>query len=531
MSPIKKRRRYEEKEEAVKLNASERETAISIATIEQALDAVSAHQPPPKDALLELALLQNRLLHQIANQEAEMKQLRAMEGKKQKEHHAVAYEIQVLERQIADSMRHPIPYLTQLAREETGKKDDGVAVNDDPSTLREFLHVDFMDPKEKPKVLATLQTCFEQRAALGKTVQAKKQELQAVEVKLKKDQDFLKQLPTYLQNIERSSNSFAKFMEKHSMVHPLTGTSQRMKRLEHAKELPGPLYTLFSMIQRYIDSSPISSSNEQFGKLGLVSSNTQVTLQFPIPNVAAASPQKSRSVTLTFSYHEGTVDAAGAIEVRSHSDAFAIHDESLLAELFPGDTSSEGRYSWAQYLAGLHPAAGLTVQSTRWVLQQVRQRIRSNAILHHCLYSLERRHLPVLPNSNGEEQKPTTQLALFHRDTSSSDDTTASNGASLYNITIRHPTSGRELNGISVTLHRPRYPAVPPAWKIADTTFAELEERLQTVRKNDDDDNANESKTYDWMFVQQLYALLFAWDAMEETTGRTVRGRDRKAVH
>jgi hypothetical protein len=488
----------------------------------------------PQTIVLQLEEWQRQLYSTLADQEAKLEEQGAKRLKKQRKDMSIEYERKQLQHQIARFQKVAIPNLEKLARQETGSLEMSVSTGEAPALdiVSSFLGVDVKDPQNKSIVLAKLKEGFEKRASLEKDVQLKRVALAQTQQALKQKQDMIRNLPAQLAAIERASQLLGKFLTSKgkSSTHGFNGLdapegfhmagTERQARLERAKQLPCPLYTLFSLLQHCIDESTTAAAHKSESrkdsdsvtrddarmKLSVALSSAgasvdSVIWQLPVPEVAtspisSSSSNKGKYVHIHFVYHGKPVPVVTTYVTGA---AAVLNQETLLDELFPGDveldvapTGATGKsYQWSNHLAGLYQIPSVSSQqeavspkrasvnlhtSTRVVVQELQRRIRANATLKHVLYSLQRLRVPGPPpflladeqlDSHDSNWKPGCKLVSFAvQPESDTEMTAAKTGFTVYQLEIRH--DAKPLYA-TVRIHAAQYPAVPPVWEFQTT--------------------------------------------------------------
>jgi ABC-type transporter Mla subunit MlaD len=137
------------------------------------------------------------------------------------------------------------------------------------AAVQQFLGgANVLDPSQKQQIIALLHQELNRRGLLQRDVKLKQQELNKITAELKNKRQILDSLPDQLAVLERASKPMQKFFS-HAASNNTTEDSLRMigtersTRLEHARSLPTPLYTLFQQLQQYVDqtTSPSLSSS------------------------------------------------------------------------------------------------------------------------------------------------------------------------------------------------------------------------------------------------------------------------------
>lgn len=528
MSPLKKRQRLmaeQQQQEEARGSGSSRPTLEGIqdhfADLIQRLQQKqqqqqSASSTPAtessvavRQSFLQLAEWQRQLYETIEQQESKLAELTAHRIKAQRKEQAEAYERAHLQQQIDRRKNFATPYLDQLAREETGIALNESSTLDQAEILQQFLEADPNNTSHQQFIVSKLQECLQQRGALEKVLETKKRALQKVTEQVKAKNDFLKALPQHVKTLQRASSSLSKFIAQQSSagvvadsVQHISG-STRMQRLEMAQKLPVPLYTIFALLQQYVDETvtselqqqksdaEVASSGSSTGNIRLLvnasigtASNDEVVLQLPVEDTLSVTSNSKKRVSISFRFQD---EPAPTITVIAKGCASTLNQDILLEELFPGDRSTGGQtksYQWCNFLAGLYyaPVASsndnntqLQRLSTRIIVHELQKRVRANAAWKHILYSLQRNHVPVpptaVPTITAEDEsetfmipshdptwKPACKLTSFEADEESKD-----TSLTTFRATLRLQT---KTLSCSVKVDTVRYPAVPPVWDL-----------------------------------------------------------------
>ena len=197
-----------------------------------------------------------------------------------------------------------------------------------------------------------------------------------------------------------------KFMKQQSTA---LLTSDRASRLEAAKTLPTPLYTVFYQLQQYIDLQTNVADEERMSVSVLNDASKQVLLQLPVPDVVAKTKSSHKRVTIHFQCAQHT--GVPFVTAIASGCGTSLNQDVLLDELFPHDvpisstndtTTIVGRpYHWCNTLAGLPhvpPDPQTCTANTRVIVRELKKRIRANATLKHILHGLQRNHVPAVPH-------------------------------------------------------------------------------------------------------------------------------------
>jgi len=600
MGPLKKRMRLKGPEDntavedSIATNNVELPTVSNLNTLVQRMvaqvegsndaNAVSTSLEPLQKDLLTLKRWQRTLLDNIQQSETALQEKQRARAKHQQAVQAFQYERDHLERKIEISQTYATPNLEKLAIEDLQLPDDASA-EQMQAAVQQFLGgANVLDPSQKQQIIALLHQELNRRGLLQRDVKLKQQELNKITAELKNKRQILDSLPDQLAVLERASKPMQKFFS-HAASNNTTEDSLRMigtersTRLEHARSLPTPLYTLFQQLQQYVDqttspslSSSLSASSSKTSGAGVsvgvvnagdknkASDPHQVLLQLPVIDVAAGNTSSGRNKRVTIHFYcfsSGDAPTGGAtfITAAASGCGSTLNQDVLLDELFakdspaplPVDSSAAavpGRpYHWCNYLAGLHlvhPAA--PAASTRVIMQELRRRIRANATLKHILQSLQRKTVPTPPIDNDvddEDAKSTYGVKLV---SCILDKGKSSTTKEIYTVTLR---KGSANLCVQVEIHLPRYPSVPPVWSLNytggsndadaslyDDQLALLERRVNFEALDRFVDTSKE-ESYDWVLVRQLREIMQQWESWLEDRSRdsggsrTRKGRDR----
>lgn len=506
-SPIKKRLRRENPPDH---NDGEKvDTKLVDETVEQLRSNVDSFRPeqsllPLQRSFLALKALQRNLMDSL-NQSTQTLEQKKDTRKEQERHlEALAFERIHLEKAIQQCQNFQCPNLEQLARSEI----DNHQQLSTPEILQTYLQADVNDPAQKQLIVAQLHQELSLRGTLERDVKNQQQLVTEAKKVLSKQQTFLHSLPEHLEKIERASMP----LQKHMQGHNVAISSERSARLEMAKQLSPPLYTLFYQLQSYFDQlDQAPTLNVKQG---------EVALKLPVPLA-----DKLKFVTIHFRHHEHKIWA------RASGCNISLHQDVLLDELFPHDCPDPGTehgraYHWCNYMAGLHPISPEAQNtSTRVILRELQRRVRSNATFKHILQLLYKKQIPSVP-----ELGDSTDSCTLESFTAGEQQDNVTN----FVVELR---KGRERLLANVKVNIVRYPAVPPYWSLNSGEFYEtkydmLERELNTQVI---DRIIKEKEGYDWVIVHQLHSLMKEWGSWQENPidngVRSRRGRDRLPVH
>lgn len=436
-------------------------------------------------SLMKLKAWQNDLLEKLDASQTELTDAITRKERQERALAALVYEKDQLDRELVRCREFELKYLKQLAREEVGPDNESdTDMVDQADLLSAYLKADVHDPKDKQRIIASLHQELTARGSLERDLKTKQSQLESIKKDLTVNASFLKSLPDNLSVIERATMPLQKFMA-HKIpqgtlsVARMIGTDRR-HRLDLARSLPGPLYTLFVHLQHYLDHPlkpelPADSSPSFIDSMSLnitqdeATKSSDVVLHVPIPSIlnSSSTPGHTKKVSLHFRYYEQhniiTAFASGA--------KTALNQEILLDELFPTDypdaiPGTDGRpYHWCNYLAGLHITCnGEDNASLGVILRAIERRIRANESLKHILHQLERCHVP---QTFGKESP--CRLIKFEANMES--DNCSKPLERTYKV-VFVPSKSDAQYDVAVRIHMARYPAVPPRWRLTGDQLA-----------------------------------------------------------
>ena len=354
-------------------------------------------------AFLQLKALQRRLFRQKeAAEEALAKDRRELQRQELVLANA-EYQQQCLHSQLATLRDIPTPSLVRMARDELNllppapapkslsvSKNNTTATDapaaatpaadaaaadmghaNDETVLKEFFGKD-MDTSPEA-VTKKLHEELNARGNLERDLKQGQQQLAALQSNTTERRNFLNDMPKKLDIMERASQPLQKFFQLNRRKEDNATTngdtdmdnsnryldrisSERAKRLETAKTLPGPLHALFCQLQVCLDRVSHDDNPRNSGVTVDAVQQKKVVLSFPIPDTqsptTAASAtntkttmptkttttlasSKSKRVAIEFSY----VPQHAVVVARAVSgDTNKLDASLLLSELFPGDT-------------------------------------------------------------------------------------------------------------------------------------------------------------------------------------------------
>ena len=490
----------------------------------------------------------------------------------------LVYERNHLKAQSDACKEFPTPHLERMSREEL--YDDVV---EPASSMNRFLcgsaESSIQDPKNHKTIMTKLHKELNARGLLQRDLEKAQSSLAKRKMVADKEEAFLRDIPKKLEMIEKSSLPLQEFFQASASNNSLRLIgSDRKKRLEQARSLPGPLYALFVQFQALLDNQSQenenvtlqSASREWKGnKAGKAAPDPQlVHLGFLIPDIHAKDPAigKKKRVTVEFAYfHDFSL-----VTARAFGGGDKINTDVLLTNLFPGDsgvwtgqhddsTQLTGKpYHWCNFLAGLVlalPSSGHTIHlSTKAVVRMIEKRVRANATLTQLLSAFERKKLVPGPWS-ADKLKVSDCGAKLTGWTVVDQGDDAEEDAVCYAASIK---DGSRTLAARVLVKWSHYPAVRPVWSLcegqeawavkhgstsklhgeANPLFANNIGQIES-RINEETDDLALSYS-DWVISHQLIKLLRLWpqcdagghDQEGDRGGspRSRKGRDRAII-
>lgn len=466
-----------------------------------------------KTNMLKLKSTQRHLYDRLSQQKAQLEHFGSDREKVLRDVAARGYEQAYLKAEISRCRSFKMSSLENIAIDEV------LDVTLDQALLNYLNNGNVRNPKEKTSILASLHKQLEARGMLESQLKRKEQEFNQITREIRLKRDFLNSLPGHLHAIDRASQPLMKFMSKSSngdiLNQKMTG-KERLLRLETARSLSPPLYTLFSLLQHYIDrieNNPIDNqSNEAIHSswskitIKVVAADKKadehlVTLQLPVPDYTSASlstgSASCKRVSIQFRYYP----MVPVITACATGCGTTLNQDMLLEEMFPGDTSEAASqllsvklknvqisdvtesnpistpllgisYQWCNVLAGLYQVPlmdenssdvkeTILVRSTQVVANELIRRVRANAILKYCIQALKRNIIPSPPHDNSHVAYFGWKLTNFTLLECQSND--SFKYVKDYEAIFRN--DAEELKA-TVSIHHAKYPSVPPRWII-----------------------------------------------------------------
>ena len=490
----------------------------------------------------------------------------------------LAYEKNQLKAQLDACKEYPTPHLESMSRDELNDKDEPAG-----NVMNLFLcgtvEKSIQDPKHHKTVMTKLHKELNARGSLQRDLEKAQSSLSKRKVVAEKEEAFLRDIPKKLEMIEKSSIPLQEFFQSSATSNTvrLIG-SDRKKRFDLAKSLPGPLYSLFVQFQAHLDNQGNESVSLQIArhskgkKTDEVAPDPQVVhLSFIVPVIHSketASTKKKR-VTVEFAFvHEYSLVTARAFGFNEK-----INTQTLLTNLFPGDSGiwtgqpnestrlAGTPYHWCNFLAGLHlpppqsPERGVHL-STKAVVREIEKRVRANVTLTQILTTFEKKK--VISHPSFADKLNVSDCSARLTGWTVVDEETAKQSEVVYAATIKNSSSTLSAR---VLVNWCQYPAVRPLWSLCEGEEAWAKKKeLGSIVKLQGETNqlyscsigqiesqingeaqsfadSTDDTSYDWIIAHQLIKLMRLWDEAQEggnsneghTRGstRSRKGRDR----
>jgi Fms-interacting protein/Thoc5 len=480
----------------------------------------------------------------------------------------LAYEKNHLKAQLDACKEYPTPHLERMSRDELCDE-----VLPAVGVINLFLcgtsDKSIQDPKNHKTIMTTLHKELNARGSLQRDLEKAQSSLTKRKLVAEKQAAFLKDIPKKLAMIERSSIPLQEFFQ----TSPTTNTlrlirSARKRRLDLAKSLPSPLYSLFVQIQTYLDNSEgneqvlLEISRRSKGKhADEVSPDPQVVhLSFAIPDIQAKEGcnAKKNRVTVEFAFvHEYSL-----VTARSFGFNEKINIHMLLTNLFPGDTGvwigqpdvstrlSGEPYHWCNFLSGLYvPPPQQSVLgihlSTKAVVREIEKRVRANATLTQILSAFEKKKPVAHPSFTDKFNVSDCCTKLTDWKVVDEGDGTEKE-TMVYAATIKNE---RGTLSARVVVNWCQYPTVRPSWLLCEGEEAWVSKHGSVLRLHggtnslysyvvgqiesqiNGDTPALSDKTdlssFDWIIAHQLITMIRLWDEAKDRDKVLIKGRDR----
>ena len=549
MGPPAKKRKVEEPAMTTGSNAgsdtnsldNNNATSSNMAALDKTLDHFMDSLEDARQAggcLLDLKAVQRRCLSQLAVLQDKVEQRRTAVKDQSTTLASLEYEQGHWTTRIAElEASSRTPHLEALCREEL--EDDSPLKN--ASAEQVMAHYFGSSNTTNAARMTVLHHEIHQRGTLERDVAQTQKELTTLAGIAKKRSQFLHQLPDKLKDIEKASAPLQRWFSAQQQSQqgdtsgegvPATGLSQhtthtsseREARLQLARTLPGPLYTLLVQLQSYVDDYPhhqlaleIVPSSRIFGSSTASGSSSSiwkhppssqcVMWQIPVPSVSATgsttSISSNKSLSIGFAYHkEHHIVTAKILKTVGIDDKLMDLPTSVLQlnpndtgeysvvdpEQGSGDAAEEATatpygkpYLWCNYLAGLqlmqghHPHEQMTA-STRVIVATMLRQIKANATLTYILHKVLPSHprasaLPPVAANNNAASQCLVKVSSFQldKDATAATTTDANSQTKIYKILCKR---GNHSLQASVRITASQYPVVtPPQWSLTGNTL------------------------------------------------------------
>ena len=505
-------------------------------------------------SLLQLKALQRKLLEQVQETHRTLDQQAQQRRKQELQLQNLAYQKTSCQHAIQVCQTAETPFLKKLATEEIDSENEESSGGDGrDDSIISFLGADPSDPTRKTAILQKLHQEIAAKTLLETELKKTQHQATALKQALATKRKLLQELPLKLQEVERASLPLQKFC-KSSRIASTKLSTRRRTRLDLAKSLSKPLYTLYHQLESYIDDE----ASDSIFKLKISIDSKAVLLQIPIPVLSAdgtcSTSSKKKVATLQFEY----LKKLDVVTAHAHTDHDMAH---VIDELFPGDTGEfhgppesvksekmTGKpYSWCNYLAGLHfspheQEASKRHLSTRVILSSLTNRVRATATLSFLLHSLARKPLTIpLPASRKQFYENINNSSSAAK-LSSWTEQESDGKKRVFAATFKRKSSTLV---VQVHINVARYPAIPPRCSFAQTNAQEsygqdngsIQELLQESTSSTSlstppllfdaplaqlerhvDQNVSEfvsddeETTYDWILTLQLAEIAKGWE-------------------
>ena len=527
--------------------------------------------------LMSIKSYQRRLLDRLQHTAAEAEARRLELHKQTLELEALNYESSNLQGQLKAYTEFPTPQLEKMAREEVKDMD-----SDAMDVINLFLCGSVLksheDPKQHESIMQKLHKEINSRGNLERDVKLAQKKLGEQKRVFDDKQAFMAEFPKMLEKLEQASLPLQQFFQvpKDSPSLDLL-SSDRRKRLDLAKLLPGPLYTLFIQLQSHLDSWGENGATVQVvsqskgarkGHPIFVKNFIQLTFHVPDIVIKEGSPVKQTTVCIDFAYYP----TLKIVTAKATGSADKIDAESVLMNLFPGDDGeftlikvgegasklSSRPYSWCNYMAGLHLAtpwgdSSSMTMCTKLIMAELLNRVRANATLTQLLFSFAKRKVipvhPLMVEDIVVHSSCVTKMQSFAEHTPEQ----PKPNESYYQAILKR--KGATVRAI-VSLDLSRYPSIPPTWSLTtgEERWGEMHGSATSLEActNPLYSNALGSiassvnvnvialvkpeiiETHYWLVSHQLQTIITMWDQSQKAAedgsfngDRSLKGRDR----
>lgn len=531
--------------------------------------------------LLELKSLQRDMFTKLKEANSALQEKRAELEKQNVLLESLEYEKSFLQGQIGAEVS--TPHLERMCREETQTGDNDTSREE---VMNAFLcgskTTSYDDPSNYQTILTKLHKEINLRGSLERDAIQAQKTLTEKSKSLEQNQQFLSDLPKKLNLMEKASIPLQKFFQSNDSKNANMIGTERSKRLEMARSLPGPLYTLFVQLQSYLDASPEERVSVDVVEKQLKPPTNETEEWFqPDKHVVqlymALTDAKKKQVKIAFVY----LPKLNVVTAQASGPYDKLDLNSLLVNLFPNDegnmvwsadsvhlkdaasSSMTGRpYHWCNYIAGIHmPSASTTGSrldpiSTKAVVKELLRRLDANSTLTNILTMLKKQksnQIPTHPAWTGPSVSSSssplvTKLAEWTEEGEK-------DHVKTFVATLKRKTSKVKA---TVTVDMSRYPSVPPKWSLTiggeswgeqhgsmealesgtnplyDNSLGQIERVVNS--QLDELVSKNQEETYNWVLAHQLYTLIHLWDDAQraaengESAGqvpRSIKGKDR----
>lgn len=437
-------------------------------------------------SILRLKAWQDQMLVECNGYQVELDQALKRLDRQERVRAALELEDRHLDHELDTCRNFELRHLMDLARDEDAKSvqsnapinderlshmdEDESPVGIDAQLLADFLQADVHNPNDKQKIIERLHKELAERGDLVREVKNKQEDLEKLKGDLQVQKSFLASLPKHLETMEKASEPLQRFMTARGLS--LVG-SERRNRVHLARSLPAPLYTLYYLVQHYLD---LPSSTEDT-KAVILSVTCGESIQIPVVSLQLPIPgRNNKRVEIHFRYYSDH----NAVTAQSSGASNSVNHEMLLQELFPNDKADGlvntlgSPYQWCNYLGGLYPVTQNQEQmhkSTRVIVIELQRRVRANTTLKYILSCLQRQVIPTrmpLGSSATADKKSSEsgKIVKFSLDQQMQFNDTEKLYEKKYFVVLRTTKSDWRLQ---VNVHLARYPNVTPVWTLALT--------------------------------------------------------------
>jgi Fms-interacting protein/Thoc5 len=481
------------------------------------------------------------------------------------------YERDHLQQQLNHCHQVPKPYLERMAREEMEEENETTIQSSSFDIINQFLcgssDLSMLDVQNHKRIMNKLHKELNARGSLQRELE-KTKTLKKRKIDFETEKTFLKDIPKKLAAIEKSTLPLQEFFQGKQNKNPkskylhLLGT-ERNKRLDLAKSLPGPLYTMFMTIQAHLDNrgpDPKQSISLHIStRKRTLEESTQVDchvlhLRFQLGDYLnhtegkSFNNEKESYVTIEFACsHDNSL-----VTAKSYGSEDKINHSMLLGCLFPDDTGqwflrsdmmqgiSGKPYHWCNYIAGLirpTPSTYHTLSmNTNAAMRVLEQRIRTNSVLVQLLSDMEKKKKPPAHPSFVETLERSECILIDWKKQNAISRTMDKNSTFL---AILQNRKGNKLYA-NVSIDWYAYPTTRPSWKLqlehpdvlsqntstSVTTLSEgtnplyskqmsyLESQIQYEDLDSLVDKADPD-TFHWILSHQLLYLMQLWEHVE----------------